>query len=331
MMKRAIFGLIYDYALYSPTDAEMGITGDMLGASTDLQTLGHRTAATRNKSFDERVDEIFTEADLLYDPLTLGEQIDLSEKIDNIFEKPICYDCPSELWCGDCPDSDRCSDTINCLDCEDKDGCQNELPAGFPTEDIEVSLEVTEEPLSDMINDAASFAAMNAPVTYPLPAEQLEDGSWLLPNPVVELDEVDPMYTQMDELRDEAYARDEAYEEERSNPHMLNGYSDRDLERAEWEEQANIDGEPEVIDHPAHYAEANIPSGIECWDWYELAMTEEEFIGHMKGNVLKYVFRSGRKDDGVQDLEKAGAYLKRWLSYLDGNRTVHLKGKKNDG
>jgi hypothetical protein len=51
----------------------------------------------------------------------------------------------------------------------------------------------------------------------------------------------------------------------------------------------------------------------------------------MKGNVLKYVFRSGRKDDGVQDLEKAGAYLKRWLSYLDGNRTVHMKGKKNDG
>ena len=86
----------------------------------------------------------------------------------------------------------------------------------------------------------------------------------------------------------------------------------------------------EVIDHPQHYAEADIPSGIECWDWYELAMTEKEFIGHMKGNVLKYVFRAGRKKSVVEDLEKARAYLKRWITYLNGDRTVHTKGKKND-
>jgi hypothetical protein len=86
--------------------------------------------------------------------------------------------------------------------------------------------------------------------------------------------------------------------------------------------------ETDVIDHPSHYAEAGIPSGIECWDWYELAMTEEEFTGHMKGNVLKYTFRAGRKQNAIEDLEKARAYLKRWITYLNGDRTVHMRGKK---
>jgi hypothetical protein len=284
MMHRAIFGLLYDYALYSPTDAEMGITEDMLG---------HQ------------------EADLSDDPLTTES------------EKPLCYDCPSTLWCGDCPDSDRCNEGIQCHDCDFEEGClePDEVKDEFPRDTMEVSFEVTDEPLSDMINDAASFAAMNTPVVYPSIAEYVNPAE----DPQDEAYEGDDAtYVQMDDLRDEAYAEDKAQqaaefkalytEEEKSNPHMLNGYPDR-----------------EVIDHPSHYAEANIPSGIECWDWYELAMTAEEFIGHMKGNVLKYVFRAGRKSDGAQDLEKAGAYLKRWLSYLDGNRTVHMKGKKNDG
>jgi hypothetical protein len=93
---------------------------------------------------------------------------------------------------------------------------------------------------------------------------------------------------------------------------------------------ADVGAEPEVINYPAHYADADIPSGIECWDWYELAMTAGEFTGHMKGNVLKYVFRAGRKNDAVEDLEKARAYLKRWIKYLNGERTVHMKGQRHD-
>jgi len=103
------------------------------------------------------------------------------------------------------------------------------------------------------------------------------------------------------------------------------------------EEEAFIMPEPlvepaeDMVDHPAHYAEANIPSGIECWDWYELAMTEAEFTGHMKGNVLKYVFRAGKKSNAIEDLEKARAYLKRWITYVEGHRTVHMKGQRHDG
>jgi hypothetical protein len=256
MMGRAIYGLLFDYNLYEPTDKEMGITEDMKG----------------KKSLSDEVQDIFVD---FYD--------DKQES-----EKPICYDCPSELWCGDCPDSERCSDSIiNCRSCPFEEGCLNEVPAGL--RELELDFEVTDKPLSDIPNDVESFHGMHGPVEY----------SDLMPGRVEDHDHGMPLIVEeksdFDELWDEAHA------------------------------------EPEVIDHPAHYAEADIPSGIECWDWYELAMTEEEFIGHMKGNVLKYVFRAGRKSDGAQDLEKAGAYLKRWLSYLDGDRTVHMKGKKNDG
>jgi hypothetical protein len=87
----------------------------------------------------------------------------------------------------------------------------------------------------------------------------------------------------------------------------------------------------DVIDHPSHYAEADIPSGIECWDHYELAMSEEEFAGAMKNNIYKYIFRAGRKDPAktIEDLEKAGAYLKRWIAYAKGERTVWMKGNKS--
>lgn len=87
----------------------------------------------------------------------------------------------------------------------------------------------------------------------------------------------------------------------------------------------------DYIGHPSHYAKADIPSGIECWDHYELAMTEEEFRGAMKNNIYKYIFRAGRKDPAktVEDLKKARSYLTRWIQYAEGDRTVWMKGRKN--
>jgi len=111
----------------------------------------------------------------------------------------------------------------------------------------------------------------------------------------------------------------------------LNDIKDAEDEILEPVVNALKDLNEDVVLHPNHYAEANIPSGIECWDWYELAMTEEEVTGHFKGNALKYIFRAGRKADAIEDLEKARNYLARWIGYLKGDRTVHMRGKKNDG
>lgn len=57
-----------------------------------------------------------------------------------------------------------------------------------------------------------------------------------------------------------------------------------------------------AVDHPPHYNEH--PSGVECI----------EVVRHMNfnlGNVVKYVWRAGHKDEAptIQDLEKAAWYL----------------------
>jgi hypothetical protein len=40
-------------------------------------------------------------------------------------------------------------------------------------------------------------------------------------------------------------------------------------------------------------------------------MSSQQFVGFLKGNVMKYVWRFDRKN-GVEDLEKAKVYLE-WL------------------
>ena len=59
------------------------------------------------------------------------------------------------------------------------------------------------------------------------------------------------------------------------------------------------------VNKPAHYTKG----GIECLDAIEASMTEEEFLGALKFNVMKYTWR-WRDKGGAQDLEKAQFYLR---------------------
>ena len=68
----------------------------------------------------------------------------------------------------------------------------------------------------------------------------------------------------------------------------------------------------EMTDHPDHYTHRE----VECWDWYEQVMTDEEFCGHMKGLICKYLYRVGHKLDDEEDLEKIRVYTKRWIKKL---------------
>ena len=38
-------------------------------------------------------------------------------------------------------------------------------------------------------------------------------------------------------------------------------------------------------------------------------ISKEEVIGFCKGNVIKYIVRAGKKDDSIQDIDKAIDYL----------------------
>jgi len=58
------------------------------------------------------------------------------------------------------------------------------------------------------------------------------------------------------------------------------------------------------VNRPKHYNAGS----VECLDAIRSALTEEEFKGFCKGNVIKYVWREKLKG-GSEDLQKAMFYL----------------------
>jgi hypothetical protein len=62
------------------------------------------------------------------------------------------------------------------------------------------------------------------------------------------------------------------------------------------------------VEKPSHYASGD----IECIDAMRAQMSKEEFEGHMKGNVIKYMWR-WRDKGGVESLKKARWYLNKLI------------------
>ena len=71
----------------------------------------------------------------------------------------------------------------------------------------------------------------------------------------------------------------------------------------------------EQVNHPRHY----MVGGIEVLAVLKAKLTEEEFRGYCKGNVLKYVMRAGHKDEELQDYQKARFYLEEIIKGLPEN------------
>lgn len=63
----------------------------------------------------------------------------------------------------------------------------------------------------------------------------------------------------------------------------------------------------EAVNHPAHYNEH--PSGVECIDIVE-------HMGFNLGNAVKYIWRASLKGKQIQDLEKAGWYVRREIQRI---------------
>tara|TARA_R100000808_G_scaffold23384_2_gene51843 strand:+ start:7734 stop:8132 length:399 start_codon:yes stop_codon:yes gene_type:complete len=62
----------------------------------------------------------------------------------------------------------------------------------------------------------------------------------------------------------------------------------------------------DMVNHPKHYNK----HGVECIDAIRATLTDDEFRGYCKGNVLKYTWRE-RYKNGLEDLQKAQWYLER--------------------
>ena len=62
------------------------------------------------------------------------------------------------------------------------------------------------------------------------------------------------------------------------------------------------------VNSPPHYTSG----GIECIDAIRAALTDDEFRGYCKGNMIKYIWRE-RNKGGVESLRKAEWYNKRLI------------------
>ena len=56
----------------------------------------------------------------------------------------------------------------------------------------------------------------------------------------------------------------------------------------------------------SHYKDMS----VQPWAVMEMVLTDEEFQGFLKGNIIKYTMRAGRKD-GSDDEGKAKHYMKK--------------------
>lgn len=81
-----------------------------------------------------------------------------------------------------------------------------------------------------------------------------------------------------------------------------------------------LEDDSDMVNHPDHYNKG----GIETIDLIKMALSEEEFQGYLKGNVLKYKFRAPYKGQEDEDHSKAKVYYD-WL----GEPEVLPKGDKS--
>lgn len=68
----------------------------------------------------------------------------------------------------------------------------------------------------------------------------------------------------------------------------------------------------DTVNAPSHYASGE----IECIDAIQASMSAEEFEGHCKGSVQKYMWR-WREKGGVESLRKAEWYLRKLISVVE--------------
>ena len=78
---------------------------------------------------------------------------------------------------------------------------------------------------------------------------------------------------------------------------------------------ARQDNSVDMVNHPPHYT----AGAIECIDAIREALGADGFISYCRGNAIKYLWRTGRKGNGAEDLRKAVWYANKAASVLEEN------------
>ena len=70
-----------------------------------------------------------------------------------------------------------------------------------------------------------------------------------------------------------------------------------------------------MVDNPPHYNNGS----IECIEAIEAMLSRDEYIGYLRGNALKYMWRFRYKKKPIEDLRKARWYEERLIKFLLDN------------
>lgn len=80
------------------------------------------------------------------------------------------------------------------------------------------------------------------------------------------------------------------------------------------------------VNHPPHYNQG----GIETIDGIRAALGEG-FVSYCRGNVLKYIWRCGKKGDALEDLRKAAKYLQWAIEAMERDASESQCGSHVEG
>lgn len=69
----------------------------------------------------------------------------------------------------------------------------------------------------------------------------------------------------------------------------------------------------DMVNQPKHY----MVGGIETIEYLKAKSTPEEFKGHLRLTALKYLSRTGYKNDALEDLKKGQWYLNRLIKEIE--------------
>lgn len=67
------------------------------------------------------------------------------------------------------------------------------------------------------------------------------------------------------------------------------------------------------VNSPSHYNS----KGVEAIAAIEASMSDEEYLGYLKGNCMKYMWRYKYKGKPVEDLKKAQWYLEKLIASVE--------------
>lgn len=66
----------------------------------------------------------------------------------------------------------------------------------------------------------------------------------------------------------------------------------------------------DMVNHPPHYTQGN----VECIEAIQAALSPEEYVGFLRGQIIKYVWRLNQKDDPLENAQKARFYLNKLIA-----------------